>query len=253
MNHPLFFSKNIWLMMISKYLEPHQRFQLIQVNKWFQQITKKNKLNYTIVSLIISNPFDVKIYYESQETILNRFLKRYKTLLPWINSNNVELKFLTAGEFLKLRYDYSLNSTINMLILNYYWSNITTGKQLKIMLSSLRLTILSFENCNPIIFNDSLKIRFRTLSIPNDFPEICSKFPSLQYLQVNNFEFPSIFNLKETYFKNVIFKHMYFDARTDVCMPLCLEKFHLDLDLKDDVNPHEIEFRMNQCKYIKEL
>jgi hypothetical protein len=277
-NNPLF-SDNIWCM-ISQFLEPHQRFQLIQVNKWFQQITKKNKLNYTMVSLIFSNPSDVKIYYESQETILNRFLKRYKALLPWINSNNVELNFLTAEEFQKFRYDHSSNFSINMLILNYYWFNITTCEQLKIMLSSLRLTILSLENCDPIILNDSLMIPSQTVSIHNgsvnifsqtatpngpinicsqtisilnDLLDICSGFSSLRYLQVNNFEFPHIFNLEQTYFKSVIFNNMYFHVTTCVHMPLCLEKFHMDLDLLGADSPHEIEFRMNQCKYIKEL
>jgi hypothetical protein len=240
--------------MISKYLEPHQRFQLIQVNKWFQQITKYNKLNYTVVFLVVLNPLHVKIYYERQKKNLNKFLKRYKALLPWINSNNVELKFLTAGEFLKLCYDHSLNFTINMLILNKSFIDIVDFDQFKVILNSLRLTILSLENHESSILNGILKTCFEPSLIPPGLLETCSGFPSLRYLQADSFEFPSVFNLKETYFKNVIFKHMYFCVGTYVHMPLCLEKFHMDLDLNvcnDQTNI--IGLWMNQCEYIEEL
>jgi hypothetical protein len=246
MNHPLFFSKNIWLMMISKYLEPHQRFQLIQVNKWFQQITKKNKLNYTMVFFVFSNLSDINIYYERKQD-LKLFFKKYKALLPWINSNNVELKFLTLEEFLGLRHNSS-NFMINMLILNYYVFNIT-HEQLEIMLNSLKLSILSLEIQKPAISNDFYEV----ISIDSGLLEICSKCPSLQYLQVENFEFPLILNLNQTYFKIVIFKRMCFNAKTCVRMPLCLEKFHMGLDFQQDENPGDIEFWMNKCKYIKEL
>jgi hypothetical protein len=238
---------------ISKYLEPHQRFQLSRVNKRFQQMTKENKLNYTMVFFILPNPFNVKIYYEKQEEILNDFLKRYKALLPWINSNNVGLKFLTANELLKLRYDHSSNFTMNMLILNKSFIDITSFKQLKVILNSLKLTILSFENHEPIISNGSPEICFKLSLIPLRLLETCSKFPSLQYLQVENFEFPHILNLEETYLKNVIFNNMYFKVRTYVHMPLCLEKFHMDLDFKEDENPNDIGLWMNQCEHIKEL
>jgi hypothetical protein len=238
--------------MISKYLEPHQRFQLIQVNKWFQQITKKNRLNYTMVFFVFPNPSDDKIFYEGQEEILNKFLKRYKALLPWINSNNIELKFLTVEELLKLCHNSS-NFMINMLILNDHWANIT-HEQFKVILNSLKLSILSLENHKPIISNDSPEMCSETSSIHSGFLETCSKCPSLQYLQAKNFALLSKLNLEETHFKNIIFNNMYSNVSAFICMPLCLKKFHLNLDLQVCNDQADIiVFKMNQCQYIKEL
>jgi hypothetical protein len=224
--------------MISQFLEPHQRFQLSQVNKWFQQITKDNKLCRTMVFWVFSDLSSVKIYYKRQED-LNYFFKRYKALLPWLNYNNVELKFLTVEEFLKLCHNYS-NLMINMLILNHHVCTITEPECLKVILNSLKFTILSLEN-----YDDS---------IPDDFLETCSESPTLKYLQVRCSTFPSNLNLENTYFKNIIFKNMCFEARINVGMPLCLEKFHLDIQLEMDNDQTDvIEFWMNQCQYIKEV
>jgi hypothetical protein len=201
-----------------------------------------------MVFWVLPDPFGIGIYYERREEMLNQFLKRYKALLPWINSNNVELKFLILEEFQK-----PSNFMINMLILNYYWFDIiTTDEKLKRILNSLELTILSLENYKPIITDSSPEIFFGPSSICGGILEICSKFPRLQYLQVENFEFSTL-DLKKTHFKNVIFNRMYFNARTCVGMPLCLEKFHMGLDLEVNDNPDNIEFSMNECKYIKEL
>jgi hypothetical protein len=275
--------------MISKYLEPHQRFQLIQVNKWFQQLTKENKLNCTVVYFVFSNPSGVKIYYENRKTVLENFLEMYKALLPWINSNNVELTFLTAERFLELRYDHSSNFTINMLILNYWVCTITKPECLKAILNSLELTILSLENHEPIISNNFLenlsqtvpeiysqmpsaskdsqeshtyelefsknspKICSQMLLITDDLLDVCSEFPRLQFLQVGDFVFPLIWDLEKTHFKNVIFERMYSGVQACIHMPLCLEKFYMGLDLCPYPNPGYIGFHMNQCEYIKEL
>jgi hypothetical protein len=226
--------------MISQFLEPHQRFQLSLVNKWFQQVTKDNKLNYTMVFWVFSDSSGVEIYSEKQDETLNDFLEDYKALLPWINSNNVELKFLTVENFLKLFHNSS-NFSINMLILNNWVGTITEPECLKVILNSLKFTILSLEN-----YDDS---------IPDDFLETCSESPTLKYLKVRCSTFPSNLNLEKTYFKNIIFNHICFNVRTNVGMPLCLEKFHLILDLlqEDDDQDDVIEFQMNQCQYIKEL
>jgi hypothetical protein len=188
-----------------------------------------------MVFFVFSYSFNIEIYSKKQK--LNNFLERYKALLPWINSNNVELKFLTIEEFQKLHYDHSLNSTINMLILNNFCVNITC-EQLKGILNSLKLTILSLEDYD---------------SIPDGLLEICSEFPTLQCLQVEHSKFPPNLNLEKTYFKNIIFNHVYFKVGTDVGMPLCLKKFHLNLNLLGNGYDDEIELRMNQCEYIEEL
>jgi hypothetical protein len=234
MNNDPIFCEDI-LLWISQFLEPHQRFQMSRVNKWFQQITN-TKLSHTMVFSVFSNSFNVEIY--SKKQTLNKFLKSYKALLPWINSNNVGLKFLTVEELLKLFHNSS-NFSINMLILNKSFIDITSFKQLKVILNSLKFTILSLKNFNTTIPDGTLKI--------------CSKFPSLQYLQVWNSTFSSNLDLKKTYFNNIIFKNVCSNVSADICMPLCLKKFHLNLKLLEYNNQAHIKFRMNQCEYIKEL
>jgi hypothetical protein len=207
-----------------------------------------------MVFLAVSDSSGVEFYSEKQDEIKKKFLRRYKALLSWINSNNVELKFLTVEEFQELRYDHSLNFSINMLILNKSFIDIIKHKQLKVILSSLKVTVFSLENHEPIISNGSPEICFKPSSIPHGFLETCSEILTLKYLQVENFEFPHILNLEETHFKNVIFNYMYFTARTDVCMPRCLEKFYMDIDFQvcnDQIVV--INLGMNRCQYIKEL
>jgi hypothetical protein len=214
---------------------------------------------HTMVFLVFSDPSDLEIYYKRQDKILNQFLERYKALLPWINFNNVELKFLTVKELLELCYNLELchnssNFMTNMLILNPSLINTITREQLKVIFNSLKLTILSLENHESTILNGILKTCFEPSLIPPGLLETCSEVPTLQYLQVENFEFPRILNLKETYLKDVIFNNVYFKVRTYVSMPLCLEKFHLNLNLQvcnDQTNI--IGLWMNQCEHIKEL
>jgi hypothetical protein len=140
------------------------------------------------------------------------------------------------------------------LILNPSLINTITCEQLKVIFNSLKLTILSLENHESTILNGILKTCFEPSLIPPGLLETCSGFSSLRYLQVDSFEFPSILNLRETYFKDVIFNNIYVDVGTYVCMPLCLEKFHLNLNLQEDNGQADvIEFWMNQCEHIKEL
>jgi hypothetical protein len=194
-----------------------------------------------MVFLAVSDSSGVEFYSEKQDEIKKKFLRRYKALLSWINSNNVELKFLTVEEFQELRYDHSLNFSINMLILNDLCVNITC-EQLKGILNSLKFTILSLKNYDPI---------------PDGLLETCSEFSTLQCLQVENSKILSNLNLEETYFKNIIFRRVYFnlcsDVRINVDMPLCLKRFHMNFELQGFDNGGHIEFWMNQCKCIKEL
>jgi hypothetical protein len=238
-------------------------YSMYLVNKLFQQIIKDMKLLPPLWICSVKDPDMCKDSWENLESSTKDFLSHQKFLQE---IKHCKLGFLTHEELL---YLFDNPQLISMDFLSHH----KIHEELLYLFNNPRL--ISMVNMLEI---DTYILRFgygyqpileKALQFPNitmlslvdiiitsrNFSKICSKSPTLQYLNLRDGILSSLMDFSTCSFVNFSLDNMNCKSGTYIRMPHCLKKCDLSCYLVEGgLLPNSfIKFQMSHCKDLKTL